>query len=161
VVRGRIDRVDAIAGGSLVIDYKTGAAPSTTAVRRGLALQPVIYAAAAAQRRGGPVAAVYQSFTADGARRSCFTGDPPLLDRVGAKRSARVDLDGAGRARVLHYAAEAVRRMRAGTAHTTLAEPEEVGCASCPYRRVCRHDRARALHLEGDLQRPLDAPEAP
>lgn len=161
-VRGRIDRVDAIrasGGGRLVIDYKSGRPPSVRRVARGLAVQPLAYAAAVA-RGVEPVATAFLPLV-DPASIDLvgFTGDDALIARIARPRAARLPLDPADRDALLAYVAQGVVRLRAGVFHPTLAEPEEAGCSSCPVARICRRDGVRAaLMRHGDdarAQRPL------
>jgi RecB family exonuclease len=159
-VRGKVDRVDRLAdGGILVSDYKTGGTvPGPRAIRRGLALQPVAYAAALTEfYPGEPIgAAYYQVWRPDGIGRRSWCGDRAVLDKAG---KGGVPLDSEGRRVLLDHAAEGARRLLSGVFHATLAEPDEVGCEFCDYRRICRRhpDRARALlGTEADLQRPVE-----
>jgi RecB family exonuclease len=156
-VVGRIDRVDRAGGGLLVTDYKTGASPSVDDVARGLALQPVAYAAAVEARSPGtPVASVYQELARpDDVTRRGWTGDPAVLERLAPSRAATLPLDGPARDRLLAHAGTAAERLLAGRFHATLASPEEAGCASCDFRRICRTDPGRVVTTE-DAQRPLE-----
>lgn len=160
---GRADRVDRVdrAGSHamLVTDYKTGHAPTAAAVRRGLALQPVAYAAAVAARHPEiPVAMAYcEVRRSEEVGRTAYSGDPAALAVLPTTGKPLV-LDDAARGRLLDHAADGAERLLAGRYHTTLAEPEEVGCRVCDYRLICRHDAARAarvLAAGADALRPL------
>jgi hypothetical protein len=156
---GRIDRIDRVPGGLLVTDYKTGQAPSTAQVRQGLALQPILYAAAAARaHREAPVVSTFQELRkADGVRKATWAGDPDLLDSMASSRD-RVPVDRAAMNNRLEAAAQSVRRLLAGQFHPTLADPADVGCPTCDFRFICRTDAARAQRIrsaDGDWQRPL------
>jgi ATP-dependent helicase/nuclease subunit B len=157
-VHGRVDRIDRVAGGLLVTDYKTGRAPSASLVARGLSLQPVAYAAAVADLAPGtPVATVFQELVRpDAIARRGWTGDPRLLERLPVGRTKTLPLEAADRGRLLDHAARAVTRLGQGRFHTTLAEPDEAGCSYCEFRHVCRTDPGRAAHVIGDdLVRPI------
>ena len=154
---GRIDRVDQIGGAWLVTDYKSGRAPDARAVRRGLALQPIVYAEAVARRFGEPVVAAYQELRRpEHVRRRGWVGDPALVATL-AGRSAFVPADGAERTAILAWAGDAVARLGRGAFHWTLAEPDEAGCRACPFRGACRIDAARGLRVRTggrEAQRP-------
>lgn len=154
-----LDRVDRSRSGSLVLDYKTGAAPTPSDVAAGLALQPVAYAEIQAQKAPDkPVAAAYLTLkSADRVRPVGFVGDPVVLDEIGASRS-RLDLGPSEREALLDHARAAAVRMQNGLAHTTLVDANKAGCRFCEFRRICRTNPARAEEIarsDADLQRPI------
>jgi RecB family exonuclease len=146
-VRGVIDRIDRFPGGArLVTDYKTGAPPTRDQVARGLAFQPIAYAAWVAQATGAPVAATYLSLSRpDAIRRSALAGDPRALDAVaeGGERARALSLDDEARDALLAKAAAAADALVAGRFSPTPHAPELAGCRRCPYRRICRLDPVR------------------
>ena len=158
LLRGTIDRVDRVDGGIVVLDYKTGRPPETHLLQRGLALQAVAYAAATARRY--PRTAIATTFQAlrraEEVRRTGWAGHPFLLRALGARG---VDIDDRARGVLMDHAAKSAERLCRGTFHTTLADPEDVGCEHCAYKRICRVDHARnALVRDDDLQRPVGQP---
>jgi RecB family exonuclease len=157
-LRGVVDRVDKLMGGGrLITDYKTGRPPTAERVARGLALQPVAYAAALAGDQ--PVAFSYYGLRrADQVARSGWVGDAVALDRLLPPAARRLVLSESGRGRILDHAAAAAHRASRGVFHPTTATPAQAGCSTCPYRKACRVDPARAHRIEGDIQRPLDLP---
>jgi len=163
-LRGAMDRMDHLPnlGGHLVIDFKTGAVPSTALVKRGLAFQPVAYLQASAQMRPGePGVAVYMGVGKAGAVSfNTWVGDGSLIDALVPKRKRRstLALSQAERDTHLQYAAEAMERMKRGVFHTTFATPEEAGCTSCDLQRTCRINPLRNQRISlspGDYQAPM------
>ncbi|MBN1337143.1 MAG: PD-(D/E)XK nuclease family protein [Deltaproteobacteria bacterium] len=156
---GKVDRVDRTAGGDLVvIDYKTGVAPSARLLARGLVLQPVVYAEVMATRLGGArVAAAYERLGGDrGATFAGWYGDPPLVSILAGRARG---LDRARGPALLAHAAAAAGRWARGVFHTTLAGRVDAGCRSCDCRRICRFDEGRndaVAEAGGDLQRPVE-----
>jgi RecB family exonuclease len=145
-LRGVLDRVDRLPDGTrLVVDYKTGSAPSRAAVEDGLALQPLVYTAAVAAE-GHPVASVFLSLPrADAVRWTGWAGDPEALDRLcpPSQRRNAVVLDADTRARGLERLAAEADALARGVFPPTRHPPEVAGCPSCPYRTICRVDPAR------------------
>jgi RecB family exonuclease len=168
---GRIDRVDRVRdAGLLITDYKTGAAPTISELRRGLALQMVAYRLAlehgdALSGLDEPVdrsriAASFLELRRPGeVERRGWIGDPELLAALAPSRRGSLPLPPAASAALHEHLRGVVRRMRAGIVHPTLADPEEVGCAGCPYRAICRYDPSAADDWAGrdDVQAPLAA----
>ncbi|MFK7929391.1 MAG: PD-(D/E)XK nuclease family protein [Myxococcota bacterium] len=159
----RIDRVDETHSGVLVVDYKSGSAPSVSDVEEGVALQPIIYAAALehSHKGGGElaVASTYQTLkSAAEVKLTGSVGDAAVLDDVGVSKRSRLPLTAAERQRYLRHATDAVRRLSAGVAHTTLIDPKTAGCHYCDFARICRSDPNRTadrLATDADLQRPM------
>lgn len=156
----QLDRVDRARNGVVVVDYKSGRAPKPRDVEAGLVLQPVAYAAIAAQDHPSqPIATAFVGLKhADAVRRTGWVGDPQLLDEFEVRSGTGLPLTEDDRRDLLDHAADSASRLHRGVFHTTLAEPERVGCSWCDFRHVCRTSphRARALDESGaDLQRPL------
>ncbi|MEE2750381.1 MAG: PD-(D/E)XK nuclease family protein, partial [Myxococcota bacterium] len=168
-LRGSIDRVDRLnsPNGHLVIDFKTGSVPSADLVRKGLAFQPIAYLEATARIwPDEPGVAAYMSVGKAGAVSfNTWVGDPSLIGSLVPKRRQRsaVPLDSQQRKALLDYAADSMKRMHRGVFHTTLSSPDEAGCTSCDFRRICRVDRHRNQRIAesgGDLQLPFEMEEA-
>ncbi len=166
-LRGKADRVDRVGNqGLLVTDYKTGKAPSANKIRRGLVLQPIAYAAAAAARwPDEPVASVYYSLkNAETLRRSGWCGDGAVWNGLASRWDDTVELDQGTFSELLDHASGMVRHLADGRFHTTLASSEEAGCQWCPYRRVCALDEPRNSRIsegDGDWARPIPEDDAP
>ncbi len=137
-VCGKIDRVDVLADGAVVIDYKTGQAPNLANYANGQAFQPIIYAAAVKQLfELEPVGAEYRPVKQWGP-------DGYYLESSGitTSRQKRM-LDEVGLADVLEageqLAAELAERIRAGS---IVIEPHD--CPEyCEFAGVCRWDGER------------------
>lgn len=161
---GRLDRVDRVRdAGLLVTDYKTGHAPTLSEIRKGQALQMVAYRAAIEQGAlpdlgEGPVAATFLELRRPGeVERRSWMGDPELVRALAPSRRGTLPLPPAATAALYQHLRDTVSRMRRGVVHPTLADPDEVGCGSCPYRAICRHDPSTTLDWAGrdDVQAPL------
>lgn len=151
-LRGRVDRVDALlSGGLLVVDYKTGKAPHPDLVRAGLKIQGHVYLDALGAEAG---AAVYQELRgADKLAHAGWIGDAPSLAALGAPRGA-VEVDEDARAETRAYLAAAAERLAAGRFHPTLAGPDLAGCGYCTFARACRvdHDRNATVAARADAR---------
>jgi ATP-dependent helicase/nuclease subunit B len=125
-LRGRIDRIDAGAGGvRLVLDYKTGGAP---ALRRRVKQPledtqlPFYVALLEAQGDAGEIRAAYLALDeADG---------PRLLTHEGVQDTAAV---------LLHEVGGELQRLRDGAAMPALGEGST--CDTCEARGLCRRDQ--------------------
>jgi RecB family exonuclease len=146
-LRGTLDRLDRLPGGGLlVLDYKTGHAPSRSTLESGFALQPVAYASAVSAARGEPVATAYVSLTRpDRLRRVGWTGDASVLQRAAtpAEQRGALPLDAGGRAQLLQGAEQAVAELAAGRFPTTTRGPQAAGCGHCRFRTICAVDHER------------------
>ncbi len=129
-LRGRPDRIDLHADGTLVvIDYKTGRAPE-----RSRGLQLPLYARCAEQRLRGYRDRHWQ--TADGLYVAF--GEPRVTVPMGGRRSASDAMD-EGEAR----AVDAVAGIEAGQCPPRPADLYR--CTVCPYQTVCRKDYVEDL----------------
>ena len=167
-LRGAIDRIDRLPAlsGHLVIDFKTGSVPSVSHVNRGLAFQPIAYLEAVSQMRPGEAGiAAYMSVGKAGAVSfNTWVGDPALIEALVPKRRRRstVALDSNQRQVHMEHAARSMERMQRGVFHTTLSGPEEVGCSTCDFLRICRINPQRNQRIAeagGDLQIPFKGEE--
>jgi RecB family exonuclease len=115
-VKGRIDRVDRTADGTMVVDYKIGALATQKAkLRDDTKLQLAVYAAAAETLYGGRADAAYASVRDGAYTRSVRDADPQLA----AELPARLDA-------------------LAGRVRDGRLEVAPVDCRGCRYRTVCR-----------------------
>lgn len=135
--RGRIDRVDRAADGSLlVLDYKSGRLGDMykkleiDPVHRGRLLQLPVYGLAARQRHGGDRIEAYYWFVTeqDNYERRGFPLNPTIMDRFHTVLGTIVRGIGSG-----------LFPARPGAARTDGFE----NCQICPFDRVCPRDRAR------------------
>jgi len=123
LIRGRIDRVDTVAGGLLIVDYKTGGPskykpdPKQGPFNGGRNLQPAIYVAAAGTLLGDTVTAFEYRFPA--ARGEAET----VRYRREETEPARDVIEG-----MLEHAAR-------GTFLPTL---DKADCTYCDHRPMCR-----------------------
>ncbi|MFT7521836.1 MAG: RecB family exonuclease [Kiritimatiellia bacterium] len=163
-LKAQLDRVDQTSRrGLIVVDYKSGQAPRTAHVLRGLVLQPVAYAAIAARENPGwGVATAYVELRSpESVKRKGWVGEPEVLASINQKRSV-IEMDHQARQELLDHASDAAALMVRGTFHTTLAEPAEAGCRYCDYRRICRWTSGRASELlrsDAILHRPIASDE--
>ncbi len=143
-LQGKIDRVDRLAGGApLVIDYKTGNAPTARHVLTGLNIQGLIYLEAA-ESGSVPGAATYLQVHEPGkAKRDGWVGDPEVVAQV----EKATPLDPAQRAELRAYVNASARRLAAGTFHPTLAEPSDAGCEHCAYKFACKVQPGRNARI--------------
>lgn len=158
-LRGKIDRLDRVGDGLLIVDYKSGSRHDANLIDKGLALQPVAYADAVSRAHPEvPVASVYLSLKdPDDIKPMGWSGDPGLVKALSG-RHARSTFDRPRARELLAFAAEGARRLVCGRFHPTLAGPADARCERCDFKRVCRvdHERAAARDAEReDLQAPL------
>jgi len=165
-LRGSVDRVDAgadgLGGARLgVFDYKSGrlSAPGGR-VDRGLLLQPVVYAAAAARNFGpeAPPAGLITGYLevregVDSGRRF-FLGDGSVLGAMQAGGRGGRALGTTSRTVTPQLWAAWLRRadlygrwVADGVFPPTLAGPVHARCDRCPHRRACRVDHLRNADL--------------
>ena len=159
-LKGRMDRLDAVDDdGVLVVDFKSGAAPTFGKLQTGLAMQSFLYSESVRlQWPDRPlVGSVYSSVgKADAMKESAWMGDASLLKRVAARVRNVVVLDEETRALYLEHATQAARGLADGVHHTTHAAPSEIGCDRCAFHRICRFDASRA-----DEQREVSSAVGP
>ena len=130
-VAGRIDRVDAVEGGHVVVDYKLGGRKPLVEKLKAAGevdLQLPIYAAAIRATRPGQIDAAYISIREGAATRT-------LNATLGAEQ-ARALLDEKLPARIGELGA----RARSGAFHVAPVDPDR--CQWCAFRAACRvvHD---------------------
>ncbi len=166
-LRGSVDRVDVDAGSGLggarlgVFDYKSGrlSAPGGR-VDRGLLLQPVVYAAAAAARFAPdrPTDGLLTGYleVREGAEsgRRFFLGDAAVLGALRAGGRGGKALGTTSRPITPRLWAAWLRRadlygrwIADGVFPPTLAGPVHARCDRCPHRRACRVDHLRNADL--------------
>ncbi|MCO4743374.1 MAG: exodeoxyribonuclease V subunit gamma [Proteobacteria bacterium] len=150
-IKARIDRVDRVnqaGGGLLVLDYKTGGWPKKGLLLRGLAMQPVLYAAAIGQEHPGEPVVTAWSLVGrpNEIKRKGFVGPQRMLKGLYKERWGEVmeasDLD-----ELVQFAEVAVDHIAEGLFHTTTAEPRDANCRTCDFRRICRLDEERSLRI--------------
>jgi len=144
-LRGRIDRVDVAhtdhGAAFAVVDYKTGAAPSTKSMREGTALQLPLYAMAAHQLLPGttdavPAALRYWVVGGKGTVRTLKAATPESSGW--AETSDWTDARDAAVGAVV-VATDAMR-------HGTFPVCPPAECPSyCDYRTICRAGEVQAL----------------
>lgn len=158
-LRGKIDRLDRVGGGLLILDYKSGASNDARFIDRGLALQPVAYSDAVARLHPGePVASVYLSLKdPEEVKPAGWSGDPQLVKALSG-RTQRNTFERPRARELLEHAADSARRLVCGRFHPTLAGEKDARCERCDFARVCRVDHARNAARDAqreDLQAPL------
>ena len=161
-LRAKLDRVDHTTAGAIVLDYKSGEAPSNAKVESGLALQSIAYTLMQREREPDrPVAAAYVSLkNAPTVKPSAGAGSKAVLSDLGLKPRS-MPFTESDLPALRDYTERAAERLQAGVAHTTMATQNLAGCEYCEYRRICRfesHRNATIAESEVDLQRPLNLP---
>ena len=143
-----MDRVDVDGNSMLVIDYKTGKAPSYKSLEKGYSMQLQLYLLACAQLLGlEPAGGAYYQLKDDGFGMQLRVADPRYKDALGGTPTPyatglRKDLE-----RALSNAREALEGMAAGAFHPVDSLEQERCPRSCPYSRVCRKDDMRVLAM--------------
>ncbi|HOE52998.1 MAG TPA: PD-(D/E)XK nuclease family protein [Methanomassiliicoccales archaeon] len=148
LLRGKVDRVDVDGNAMLVIDYKTGKAPSYKSLEKGYSMQLQLYLLACAQLLGlEPAGGAYYQLKDDGFGMQLRVADPRYKDALGGTPTPyatglRKDLECA-----LSNAREALEGMAAGAFHPVDSLEQERCPRSCPYSRICRKDEMRVLAM--------------
>ena len=128
-----MDRVEEMADGYLITDYKTGSIPRPERILKGKALQPLVYAEAISQEFSSPAAFTYLTLRRpDQVRRRGLVGEPAAFPEEGQI------LDATARKSILLDAADKLQGYLAGEFPPTQDSMTEAGCRRCPWNTTCR-----------------------
>jgi ATP-dependent helicase/nuclease subunit B len=149
LLRGKVDRVDVKDDRFLIIDYKTGEAPSYVSVSRGYSMQMPLYLMACEQLLGKKPAgaAYYQLKNDDRFGMQLRIGSPAHRDELGGTPDAYKN----GQTGDLEICRSNVREVLDGIS-SAVFHPVDSGekerCPSyCPYVRICRKDEMRVMMM--------------
>ena len=147
LLRGKVDRVDVKDDNFLIIDYKTGEAPTYVSVARGYNMQMPLYLLACQQLLGKKPAgaAYYQLKNDDRFGMNLRIGSPSHKDELGGTPTAyRNGLTGdleLCRRNVM----EVLEGISSGVFHPVDTNDGERCPSYCPYLRICRKDEMRVM----------------
>ncbi len=146
-LRGKIDRVDAVAAGEhvglLVVDYKTGALPSAKDIPAGLRVQIPLYAAVAAKLLGRSALGGAYHHVGPAEKSLLFAAYKVSRSGTAAANDKYADHT----AEAIRHVGEYVTAMSTGR----FDMPTEVDCPSwCAFGQICQHSKPRAMIRAGD-----------